>query len=403
MDKSLSPMNILIIPSWFGDSKSPNAGSFFKDEATLVAMNHNVVMMVFDKVIVPGTCDAKDRGITGSMEAESVNNRLTVLRVKLPFYEDSSWDYNLRHFHSLVLHAFDNAYTGFKVDIIHAYATFWGGIFAHWISAAYNIPYIITEHFGPFNMDFLHSSYVRIEMKTAIEESTSFACVSSHLRQQILMQGILCNPIVIGNYVNDGLFQISRKVGDDILLLTVAYYPSYIKDLETLLEAYSILVRHNFKFKAVIVGGGEIKGGFKGSNVIADMVKKFDLTQHVQVIGAVLHSEIVEIMQKCSCYVCSSIAESFGVSICEAMLCGKPCVITSNGGSMDFVNANNAIIVDIHNPSELADGITQMIETKNRFNPDVIRQGIVEKYGTKSFIRKLNELYIQTVDAYVQR
>ena len=159
-------------------------------------------------------------------------------------------------------------------------------------------------------------------------------------------------------------------------------------------------MRHKFEYKAVIIGGGEIKGGYKGSNVIADMVKKFGLTQHVRVIGAVPHNEIVDLMQQCSCYVSSSIAESFGVSICETMLCGKPCVITSNGGSMDFANADNAIIVDIHNPSALAGGIIQLIENKNVFNPDEIRRGIVEKYGAKSFFKKLNRLYSETLDVY---
>lgn len=395
-------MNILIIPSWFGDNESPNAGIFFKDEATLVASSNYVILMVFDRVSVTETSMNEDTEIEYSIKSKPINNRLTIIRVKLPFNEKLCWEDNIKAFQPHVFKVFDTIYHKFKVDIIHAYATFYGGIFAHWISTAYHIPYIITEHFGPFNPDFLHSNYVKNEMIEAINESNSFICVSTHLRQQILMQGILRDSLVIGNYVNDKLFQINDKSSEDNLLLTVAYYPSYIKDIKTLMEAYSILVKQGLDFKAIIVGGGEIKGGYHGYNPVTDMVSEFNLTQYVRVIGSVSHNEMARLMQKCSFYISSSIAETFGVSICEAMLCGKPCVVTKNGGSMDFTNENNSIVVDIHQPRELAAGIIRMMTNRKNFNPNTIRKHIVQKYGTETFLRKINEIYSLTMNTYAE-
>lgn len=396
-------MNILIIPSWFYDHESPNAGTFFNDEATLVASCNHVVLMVFDRVAVSETTVNWDLAIEFCIKSESINDKLTITRIRLPFYKESSWEDNLKAFQPLVFNAFQAICQNFKVDIIHAYATFYGGIFAHWISKAYHIPYIITEHFGPFNPDFLHSNYVKNEMIEAINDSNSLACVSTHLRQQILMQGILRDSLVIGNYVNDKLFQINDNLMEDNLLLTVAYYPSYIKDLKTLMKAYSILVKQGIEFRAIIVGGGEIKGGYHGCNPIEKMVTEFNLTKYVRVIGAVPHREMVRLMQKCSFYVSSSIAESFGVSICEAMLCGKPCVVTKNGGSMDFTNMQNSIVVDIHNSEELADGIIHMMSHRKSFNANKIRKYIVEKYGNVSFLQKISEIYSHTKNTYARR
>lgn len=392
-------MNVLIIPSWFGDSESPNAGTFFRDEATLLSSSNRVVMMVFDRPINGKLPRESLICEEDCMKQERTNNNFTIIRVRLPFHQNLSWDDNIRSFQPIVKKAFERVYREVKIDIIHAYATFWAGIFAHWISASYCLPYMITEHFGPFNPDFLHSDYIKGEMRSAINNSDSFACVSHHLRQQILMHGILRDSFVIGNYVNDDLFQINENSREENLLLTVAYYPSYIKDINTLLCAYSQLVNRGVDFKAIIVGGGEKKGGYDGENTITRMVNAFKLSQFVQVIDAVRHDDMVTLMQRCSFYVSSSIAESFGVSICEAMLCGKPCVITANGGSMDFADDSNSITVEIHNPLKLASGVIQMMNSREKFNPNEIRNNIVEKYGAKTFLSKISETYRQMIDA----
>lgn len=392
-------MNVLIIPSWFGDSESPNAGTFFKDEATLVSSCNCVVMMIFERISTVVFSSGDNVRAREGMTQERISDRFTIVRARLLFNDNMSWEDNIRSFKPIVLKFFEAVYHEFKMDIIHAYATFWAGIFARWISHTYCIPYMITEHFGPFNLDFLHSDYIKGEMRSAINESDSFACVSQHLRQQILMNGILRDSFVIGNYVNDGLFQINENLSEENLLLTVAYYPSYIKDINTLLYAYSKLVIHGVEFKAIIVGGGEKKGGYDGENSITRLVNEFNLSNFVQVIDAVRHDEMVKLMQRCSFYVCSSIAESFGVSICEAMLCGKPCVITANGGSMDFADDSNSIVVDIHNPDELAKGVIRLMECRNMFNPNEIRNKIVKKYGAKTFIHRINEVYCQIRNA----
>lgn len=391
-------MNVLIIPSWFGDSESPNAGTFFRDEAMLLSSCNRVVMMVFDRKSI-GKLPIESSGVEACFKQERISKRFTIVRVILPFHQNLSWDDNIRSFQPIVKKAFEKVYCELKVDIIHAYATFWAGIFAHWISTTYCLPYMITEHFGPFNPDFLHSDYIKEEMRSAINDSDSFACVSHHLRQQILMNGIMRDSFVIGNYVNDDMFKINENSREENLLFTVAYYPSYIKDINTLLCAYSKLVTHGVEFKAIIVGGGERKGGYDGENPITKMVDAFNLSQFVQVIDAVRHDDMVKLMQRCSFYVSSSIAESFGVSICEAMLCGKPCVITANGGSMDFANDSNSIIVDIHNPSELASGVIQMMDCRDKFNPNEIRNNIVKQYGAKTFLSKISEAYRQMIDA----
>ena len=69
---------------------------------------------------------------------------------------------------------------------------------------------------------------------------------------------------------------------------------------------------------------------------------------------------------------------------------------------MDFTNENNSIIVDIHKPRELAAGIIRMMTNRKNFNPNTIRKHIVQKYGTETFLRKINEIYSLTMNTYAE-
>lgn len=382
-------MNILIIPSWFSDSSSPNAGTFFLEEAHLISAFHSVAILVFERKEIE-----LEKNNDESILVDRYSKNIVYFRVKLYYDKKSSWDDIILSFRGVVKKTYEDIIAhGFIPDLIHAYATFLGGFFAYWISCYHKVPYMITEHFGPFNPDFLHSSLVKKFFHDSIENANLFACVSSHLRQQILMQGIKCNPIVVGNYVNDKLFTLLPKKTNDIKLLSVAYYPSYIKDIDNLLAAYTLLREQGIIYKAVIVGGGEIKGGYNGTNIIANKVSEYGLSDIVQIIGSANRMEMAELMHNCTFLVSSSIAESFGVSICEAMLCGKPCIITDNGGSRDFATSNNSIIVRVHDPMDLAAGIKEAINKLDDFCGSKIRETIEVRYGKDAFLSRINTLY----------
>ncbi len=55
--------------------------------------------------------------------------------------------------------------------------------------------------------------------------------------------------------------------------------------------------------------------------------------------------EVRTLVNCCNCYISLHRSEGFGLTIAEAMACGKPVIATGYSGNMDFMNANNSLPV----------------------------------------------------------
>ena len=384
--------SILVIPSWYKSADSPLAGSFFEEQAILMAKAYEICIYFMERVFLE---DIDDFPVEMPQRSEVISG-LYLYRQKFPQSHLLSPEDNLKKqiFYGKKGFEFLLKDRGIGFDLIHAQATFPAGIIARHISVLCKTPYIVTEHFGPFNPDFLHSLFVKNEMRQALECANMVLSVSYHLRQQILMQNIHCNPIVVGNMVDDDLFHIGIKPSESsVKLLCVAYYPGFIKDIENLFSALSILKDRHLSFHMIVVGGGEPQGGNTGKNLLFDLKEKYNFGNEVTIVGSCSRIQMKEYMQSCDFYISSSIAETFGVCICEAMLCGKPVVLTNNGGSADFVNPKNSITVEIHDSKQLADAIIKMEKSRLEFDPFYIRNHIVKKYGKQTFFKRLSTIY----------
>ena len=384
--------SILIIPSWYKSADSPSAGSFFEEQAKLMAKAYEICIYVMERIFVEVTDDFPEE----RPKRSEVMPGLCLYRLKFPQSHNLSPEDNLKQQILYGKKGFEFLLKdrGRGFNLIHAQATFPAGIIARHISILFKMPYIVTEHFGPFNPDFLHSLFAKNEMKQALECANMVLSVSYHLRQQILMQNIHCDPIVVGNMVDDELFCINSKPSDSTLkLLCVAYYPGYIKDMDNLFSALSLLKDRHLGFHMILIGGGEPQGGNMGKNLLFDLKEKYNFGDEISIIGSCSRTQMKEYMQSCDFYISSSIAETFGVCICEAMLCGKPVVLTNNGGSADFVNPRNSITVEIHDPKQLADAIIMMVNTRLEYDSFYIRNHIVKKYGKQAFFKRLSTIY----------
>jgi len=85
----------------------------------------------------------------------------------------------------------------------------------------------------------------------------------------------------------------------------------------------------------------------------------------VRWLGEVTDVELARLYRGALCVAYPSLYEGFGIPVLEAMACGAP-VVTTRGTAMEEVADGAAVLVDAHDPAEIAAGITRAAAERDR-------------------------------------
>jgi len=116
---------------------------------------------------------------------------------------------------------------------------------------------------------------------------------------------------------------------------------------------------------------------------------------NVEFVGPVGWSSLEPFFQSATIFAHPSIDESFGLTICEAMLAGVPVVAGASAGAVPWVVGDSANLVDIRQPAQIARAILRLLDdpderarlgragaeqVRQRFAPDVVAPKYLEWY-----------------------
>ena len=110
--------------------------------------------------------------------------------------------------------------------------------------------------------------------------------------------------------------------------------------------------------------------------LMADLEKKYfddiitrndigHIREHIKTPGYIVNSDLPYIYNAAFAFLYTSLRESFGIPLLEAMACGTP-VITSNTSSMPEIGSQNAILVNPESVEEIT-AMMLRLETDNAF------------------------------------
>jgi glycosyltransferase involved in cell wall biosynthesis len=392
-------MKVLVFPSSYPTKKHPLAGSFVREQANLISSDHDV------RLLYPNTVKKADLiGKASKGRLPEISDEYQLIeppRGKSAFFvnlngapERVKFEYVLRRCESQLRSFIDD---GWAPDLIHAHDTVWAGSYAVQLGAKYGIPVALTEHRNPF---LLHgfSSRQRKRIVRTLESADVLATVSNHQSRSILSHDISCSPIPVGNLVDDELFTIAepRRRGP-FTILTVGGIAFY-KDPRTFLRSIAeVRARGRTDFHARIIGIQNASHEFN------DLFSEYQIGENCEFLPAVPREEMHRQYAECDVVVSTSIAETFGISIGEALASGRPVISTRNGGAEDFVHASNGFLVNVQDHDAIADRIVSLMENGFPSTPEQIRASIVSEYGRDAFRQKLNSLYQRAIDNFGSR
>jgi glycosyltransferase involved in cell wall biosynthesis len=154
--------------------------------------------------------------------------------------------------------------------------------------------------------------------------------------------------------VPDELFSLQRKPLN--FLLYFGRLDIYHKGLDTLLEAFALLLKQQPELELRIAGRG------KDAEKVREMADKLGVASNIRLLGAVSDEERNRLLASAAVQLMPSRFEGFGLAAAEAMAAGVPLVASSAGSLPEVVDEpNGGLLVPAGNARALADTARRLL------------------------------------------
>ncbi|HGN1047542.1 TPA: glycosyltransferase [Pseudomonas aeruginosa] len=386
----MSALHILIIPSWYPEYPGDINGSFFKEQAEALAKHGCKVGVIYPQL-------RSLRNWRGVLKGESglsheVENGIPTYR-----WHGVNWFPRIAKLNGCLweLHG-AKLYEKYvdehgKPDIIHAHSLLYAGHLASKISEKSGIPFVVTEHSSAYARGLYNKSQIALAQTVAPKAGARIA-VSTEFTK-LLSKLFTCENNdweYIPNIVNQDFFDRSldqkNEDEDSFVFLNVAMLDRN-KDQATLLKAFSKAYANNDKLRLRIGGDGPCR------EELESLSEELGISDSVTFLGKLSRSQVIDEIQASDAFVLSSIYETFGVVVVEAMALGKPVISTSCGGPESIVSKETGILVPTTYADKLGHAMISLFHNRHKYDQQSIRNYCYSRFSEESVVSSLKGVY----------
>jgi len=291
------------------------------------------------------------------------------------------WAFYLRALWAEVLPSF---------DLIHAHVLYPDGMAAVVLGRLLGRPVVITAHGSDVNLYPHEQRLWRALTVWTAEHADRVVAVSRALKINLYSLGAWrADVVVVPDGVDGKRFfprdktSCARKLGLEPDRRRVLYVGSIeeAKGVGVLLVAFEKLKGAEL----VLVGRGE--------------TRKYPPRPNVRFVGPVPYEQIPLWMGASDLVVQPSFSEGFGMTVIEALSCGRPVVATESGGPQDTVVEDVGILVPPGDPEALAAAMEYVLHRLDRcYRPEELHAYAQERFGLEGVAKRLFELYQEVID-----
>lgn len=218
------------------------------------------------------------------------------------------------------------------------------------------------EYIEPKNL-----KYLQTQLPRSLKAAHKIIAVSQFTKQELIDIFNLPEEKIAVVYEGVGesfkrIDKTEKKMPYKYVLCTSTLEPR--KNIEGLIRAFHVSGLKDYKL--VITGG---KGWlYEG---IFKLIKELGLEKDIVFLGYVKDVDLPIIYSGASLFVFPSFYEGFGLPLLEAMACGVP-VVSSR---VNEILGDNAYFIDPKEPSDIANGITEVLNNMD-LQQELIRKGL---------------------------
>ncbi|MDA8226482.1 MAG: glycosyltransferase family 4 protein [Desulfitobacterium hafniense] len=372
-------MRVLVLTSWYPNQNNFLSGVFVREQAQALKETgvEAAVFYPFDEDIKEGELQLNfEDGLT-TYRSNTATLRNRYLARFASYY--------------LAVRQLKEITKEFKPDLIHVHVGYPASVIAYFYTRTSNIPYVITEHMS-YLKDYVDKWIHRIFLKPAFENSAMVFPVSPFLGDQLRSFGWKLKIEPVPNVVDVNRFSKNQINNRNIVnILFVGHMDkSEVKGVPYLLKAYAEVLRDLDKtIHLHLVGDGPFRNKYE------KLAEELGIGSSCTFHGRLSPDEMPQMFKSCDFLVVSSVKETFGVVLIEAMASGKPVLATACGGPNWIVTKEVGFLVEPGSVSALANGLKLMLESFDKYSPDIIRDYAIRNYSPEAISKKLQSLYVK--------
>ncbi len=275
-------------------------------------------------------------------------------------------------------------------DVIHAH--YWlSGLVAKEISNELNIPFIFTSHSLGVFLDGYNKE--RVDCEKIVMTSTNLVTASSVFETMLIADTYKIDENKIKKItpgVDRKIFIPDLSVEKENIILSIGRIQEQKGQLQT------IEFLNNFKkiqndFKCYFVGGPSGKHGNEYLHELKQTIKDFNLDKHVEFLGDLPQTEIIELFKKAKLLIHTSKFETFGLVAIEANTMGVPVLTTNNGSLMEIIENNkNGYLSENLIDSNVNNFVNNLFNNVTKY--EEIHLSCIEKSKKYDWMKTANEL-----------
>lgn len=366
---------VLVLPAWYPTEQNPFEGPFVRDHARAAARFGHDMVVVID--------DGPREDVQGLFELRTEQDKeLTIVRVSArPGWERFAYVPAVTYLSRQLRKA------GRKVGVLHGHVH-WMGWAAVELGFILRRPVVISEHSSEWPTRTMRPSSVR-RARLAFRRAALVCPVSSALQQAIEAYGVHARFRVVSNPVDTSAFHPGERLlpGPPTRLVNVALHGPN-KGIDVLLHTVKSLTARHPDLTLDLVGEGPSTPDLKR------LATDLGLTDIVRFLGPLDPAGVADVLRRSHVFVLSSLVETQGIAVMEALCCGLAVAATRTTGVPEVLgDGPESALAAPNDPDALAAAVEEVLGRYDEIDRAKSARRAAERFSLDSVGRTWDEIY----------